>query len=101
MHLSVLAHFAAYSASANVWSPPDGVWMVWWMRYQIFAPLFLLQLLNLFWYFLIWRVAYRYVCLPCEVSDTCLTSVCRALAGQGIDDDRSDDEGDADGDKED
>lgn len=31
------------------------------MKYQIFMPLFLLQVLNLFWYYLIWRVAIRYV----------------------------------------
>ena len=34
------------------------------MRYQIFMPLVLLQALNLFWYFLIWRVAFRYVMRP-------------------------------------
>jgi len=31
------------------------------MKYQVFAPLFLLQLLNLFWYYLIFRVAVRAV----------------------------------------
>lgn len=41
------------------WSPPDGVWLVWWMKYQIVFPLFALQLLNLFWYYLIWRVVIR------------------------------------------
>jgi hypothetical protein len=35
--------------------------MVWWMKWQIFTPLFLLQFLNLFWYILIWRVLWRYV----------------------------------------
>ena len=29
------------------------------MKYQIFVPLLLLQFLNLFWYFLIWRLAFR------------------------------------------
>ena len=35
--------------------------MVWWMKYQIWTPIFLLQILNLFWYFLILRIGYRYV----------------------------------------
>lgn len=29
------------------------------MKYQIFIPLMLLQIVNLFWYFRIWRVLYR------------------------------------------
>jgi len=33
--------------------------MTWWMQYQIFAPILLLQFLNLFWYFLIWRILFR------------------------------------------
>ena len=35
--------------------------MVWWMQYQVFLPILALQCLQLFWYYLIWRVAYRYV----------------------------------------
>ena len=31
------------------------------MRYQIFAPLFILLLLNLFWYALMWRILVRAV----------------------------------------
>lgn len=64
--LNVLSHrvrliFAdIYSEWSKRWEPKDGVWLVWWMRYQIFAPLMLLQMLNLFWYYLCWRVAYRY-----------------------------------------
>lgn len=80
--------------------------MVWWMKYQIFVPIFLLQLVNLCtstfsrslssshsfwairdteltvwleftdWYFLIWRVLYRIV----------FTGI--------VADERSDDEGD-------
>lgn len=29
------------------------------MKWQIFTPIFLLQLINLFWYFLIWRILFR------------------------------------------
>ena len=47
------------SGSSKQWSPEDGVWMVWWMKYQVFAPILALQGLNLFWYFVIWRIAYR------------------------------------------
>ncbi|GBE79715.1 Sphingosine N-acyltransferase lac1 [Sparassis crispa] len=63
-------------ASQRFW-PPDGVWMVWWMKYQVFIPIFLLLCLNLFWYFLILRIMYR------VVGPT-----------QGITDVRSDDEDD-------
>lgn len=31
------------------------------MKWQIFAPIALLQLINLFWYFLIWRILIRCV----------------------------------------
>lgn len=41
------------------WNPPQGWWLVDWMKYQIFAPLFILLLLNLFWYALMWRVMAR------------------------------------------
>ncbi|GAA5985016.1 hypothetical protein JCM10908_002489 [Rhodotorula pacifica] len=30
-----------------------------WMRYQIFAPILALQLVNTFWSFLIWRILFR------------------------------------------
>ncbi|KAM5540479.1 hypothetical protein V8D89_005937 [Ganoderma adspersum] len=73
---SVWFEFDLMPESSRRWSPDDGVWMVWWMRYQIFMPLVLLQALNLFWYFLIWRVAFR------------------ALSNRGITDVRSDDEDD-------
>jgi acyl-CoA-dependent ceramide synthase len=43
------------------WAPEQGQWLTGWMKYQIFIPLFLLLLLNLFWTFLIFRVAYRSV----------------------------------------
>lgn len=67
--------------------PSDGVWMTWWMKYQIFVPIVLLQIVNLctslhpylfatlislrssilttsstgrlVWYFLILRILYR------------------------------------------
>lgn len=29
------------------------------MKYQVFTPLFLLLLLNLFWYYLMWRIMIR------------------------------------------
>ncbi|KAI0774245.1 TLC domain-containing protein [Fomes fomentarius] len=56
---SVMFEFDLLPEWSKRWEPKDGVWLVWWMRYQIFAPLLLLQMLNLFWYYLCWRVAYR------------------------------------------
>ncbi|KAI0773442.1 TLC domain-containing protein [Irpex lacteus] len=48
---SVWTQFDLIPESAKRWAPADGVWMVWWMKWQIFVPLFLLQLLNLWWYY--------------------------------------------------
>ena len=56
---SVYSEFDLMPETSKRWAPEDGVWMVWWMKYQIFVPILLLQLLNLFWYALIWRIAWR------------------------------------------
>ncbi|KEI41322.1 uncharacterized protein L969DRAFT_92552 [Mixia osmundae IAM 14324] len=45
-------------ASAVKWDPPT-YWLLPWMRYQIFTPILLLQFVNLFWYFLMWRIVFR------------------------------------------
>lgn len=39
----------------------EGRALCWWMKYQVFAPIFGLQLLNLFWYVLLWRIVFRCV----------------------------------------
>ncbi|OCH84674.1 longevity assurance proteins LAG1/LAC1 [Obba rivulosa] len=56
MLYSVWTEFDLIPETSKQWTPPDGVWMVWWMRYQIFVPLLLLQILNLFWYMFILRI---------------------------------------------
>jgi len=68
--------------------------MVWWMKWQIFTPLLLLQCLNLFWYFLIWRVFWRYVLgFAYTRQSRWLTWRERAVMGSSLKDERSDDEG--------
>ena len=67
-----------------------------WMKYQIFTPLLLLQLLNLFWYFLILRILFRYVLRRHVDIRTELRRDYRTLLTGNPDDDRSDDEGDDD-----
>ncbi|KAG8891013.1 hypothetical protein FRB98_000022 [Tulasnella sp. 332] len=79
---SVYYDFDLIPQWARRWSPEEGVWMVSWMRWQIFGPLFLLQLLNVFWYFLILRIGYR------------------ALTKKELADERSDDEDDDEEDNE-
>ncbi|GAK65825.1 longevity assurance proteins LAG1/LAC1 [Moesziomyces antarcticus] len=56
---SVWYQFELIPRYAREWEPEKGWWLVSWMRYQIFAPLFLLLLLNLFWYVLMWRIMFR------------------------------------------
>ncbi|VDB90082.1 unnamed protein product [Peniophora sp. CBMAI 1063] len=73
---SVYAEFDSMPETSKRWAPDDGVWMVWWMKWQVFAPILLLQILNLFWYYLILRILWRAV-----------------MVGE-TDDVRSDDEGD-------
>ncbi|KAK7695872.1 hypothetical protein QCA50_000510 [Cerrena zonata] len=73
---SIWTQFDLIPEYAKVWSPKDGVWMTWWMKYQIFVPVLLLQFLNLFWYILILRI------------------LVRAVTAFQADDDRSDDEDD-------
>ncbi|KAG6873753.1 hypothetical protein C0995_011572 [Termitomyces sp. Mi166 len=47
--------------SSKMWDAPRGVYFVWWMTYQVFTPILLLQFLNLFWYVLMLRILYRAV----------------------------------------
>ncbi|KAH0839876.1 longevity assurance proteins LAG1/LAC1 [Lanmaoa asiatica] len=79
---SVWYEFDLIPEANRVWAPETGAWLAWWVKYQIFAPLLLLQILNIFWYYFILRIALR------------------SLNPSTMTDDRSDDEddGDADGD---
>ncbi|PCH41067.1 longevity assurance proteins LAG1/LAC1 [Wolfiporia cocos MD-104 SS10] len=56
---SVWTEFDLMPETSKRWAPEDGVWMVWWMKYQIFVPILLLQFLNLFWYALMLRIGLR------------------------------------------
>ncbi|KAM6495801.1 TLC domain containing protein [Amanita muscaria] len=75
---SVWSEFRLIPEHTKQWKINDGVWLPQWMRYQVFAPLVLLQLLNLFWFYLMWRI------------------LLRALVTSQVDDDRSDDDDDKD-----
>lgn len=65
------------------------------MKYQIFVPIALIQALNVFWYFLIWRILIRYVLVPIlnrlakfDVNG----GVYSAVTSSNLADERSDDE---------
>jgi len=60
---SVWTQFDLVPAHAKRFVPSEGVWIAWWLKYQMFLPILLLQMVNLFWYFLIWRVILRVVFL--------------------------------------
>ncbi|KAG2042343.1 TLC domain-containing protein [Suillus americanus] len=80
---SIWFEFDLIDESNRVWAPKTGAWLTWWMKYQIAFPISLLQLLNLFWYYLIWRI------------------VIRSLRDVKVTDVRSDDEDDDDDDDND
>ncbi|KAF8913991.1 TLC domain-containing protein [Gymnopilus junonius] len=65
------------------WSWSEGVYLVGWMRYQVFIPLLLLQFLNLFWYYLMVKI------------------LIRGLTSDKVSDNRSDDEDDGEEDSPD
>ncbi|WVQ99875.1 hypothetical protein IAU59_007018 [Kwoniella sp. CBS 9459] len=72
---SVYTQFELIDVSErSLFAPLQDKWLDWWMKWQIFVPIFLLQLINLFWYFLIWRI------------------LLKAVFSQGLSDERSDDE---------
>lgn len=56
---SVWYQFDLIPPHTKEWNPEKGWWLVSWMKYQVFTPLFLLLLLNLFWYYLMWRIMIR------------------------------------------
>lgn len=74
--VSDLRFRSSRSASTRFFDPPSGHWLAPWMRYQIFVPIFVIQLLNAFWYYLILRI------------------LVRTVRGKVIEDDRSEDEED-------
>ncbi|KAG8791698.1 hypothetical protein FRC16_000321 [Serendipita sp. 398] len=71
---SVWTEWDLIPSQSKVWDPMNGLWMPKWVKYQIFIPILLLQFINLFWYFLIWRI------------------LLRAIFSSNLDDERSDDE---------
>lgn len=56
---SVWFQFDLIPKHTREWNPEKGWWLVPWMKYHIFAPLFILLILNLFWYYLMWRILFR------------------------------------------
>jgi acyl-CoA-dependent ceramide synthase len=80
--LNLVILWSVYSQSdliperARRWAPSEGCWFPRWIRDQILLGIGALQVLNLFWYFLILRI------------------LVRALATSNPTDERSDDEDD-------
>lgn len=65
---SVWTHFDLIPVEWRSWTSDKGWWLFYgfgsgaiprWMKYQIFAPILALQLVNTFWSFLIWRILFR------------------------------------------
>ncbi|KAJ7764969.1 longevity assurance proteins LAG1 LAC1 [Mycena maculata] len=73
---SVWNEFDLVPENAQRWEASEGTYLAGWMKYQVFIPIALLQMLNLFWYFLICRI------------------IVRAIITVDVQDERSDDEGD-------
>ena len=81
--------------TARRWVPSEGYWYADWVRNQAILGIGALQILNLFWYFLILRILVRCVRLEIVITTTfiCISS---ALATSNPTDERSDDEDDGD-----
>ncbi|KAJ7288863.1 longevity assurance proteins LAG1 LAC1 [Mycena rebaudengoi] len=75
---SVWFEFRLISQENREWAPEKRTYLPWWMRHAAFVSIALLQLLNLFWYYLILRIAFK------------------AIMTAKAEDDRSDDEDDGD-----
>ena len=73
--------------------------MVRWLQQQIFLALFLLKLINLFWYYLILRILVRLDIL--FHTFFIAHKHFRAVRRTDVDDDRSDDDDEGDNDKQD
>ncbi|KIK67248.1 hypothetical protein GYMLUDRAFT_860765 [Collybiopsis luxurians FD-317 M1] len=71
---SVWFEYNLIPETARLWSWPNGTYLTWWMKYQIFVPLLLLQLLNIYWYRFILRI------------------IIKALLSDSVDDERSETE---------
>lgn len=69
--------------------------LAWWLQPVIFASIFFLQLINLFWYFLILRILFRYVDLGFALRCRLLIErppLLRALFSKSLSDERSDED---------
>ncbi|KAJ8095019.1 sphingosine N-acyltransferase lag1 [Marasmius tenuissimus] len=58
---SVWFEYDLIPETSKRWAWQEGIYLAGWMRYQVFIPLLLLQLLNLFWYYLILKILVRCV----------------------------------------
>ncbi|KAF5390515.1 hypothetical protein D9757_002711 [Collybiopsis confluens] len=65
---SVWFEYDLIPKSSKVWIWANGTYLNWWMKYQVFVPILLLQFLNLFWYYLIIRILVRAL-ISSEVGD--------------------------------
>ncbi|KAJ2920100.1 hypothetical protein MD484_g341, partial [Candolleomyces efflorescens] len=81
-YLNLKMLWSVYSESylvpeaSHQWNWSEGVYLVWWLLPAAFLSIFALQVLNLFWYWLMWRI------------------LIRAIVTRVADDDRSDDDDD-------
>ncbi|KAF8608844.1 longevity assurance proteins LAG1/LAC1 [Ceratobasidium sp. AG-I] len=66
---SVWYEFWLIRPENRFWDTVRGVWMAPWMRYQIFIPMVLLQCVNLFWYWNIWRIIITTIVFKKELDD--------------------------------
>ena len=83
--------YMAASESSKVWNNNNGTYLPRWMTYQVFIPLVLLQLLNMFWYYFMMRILARFV--SCVVALGLFSEEhCRAIRSNKVGDERSDDE---------
>lgn len=89
-----MAHTYSFTAreAARRFDPSINAYMAPWVRNGLFGFLSILQVMSIYWSYLILRVLFRYVSDP-SVLGPCLIIVhSSTLRGAGTSDDRSDDE---------
>jgi len=100
VHISILDQFDSVIIwlswfsrhSAKEWNWTKGTYGPDWILWHIFLPLSALQVLNIYWYYLMTKILIRYVAFVFKLASTDWYTICRGFLTRQVEDTRSDDE---------